>query len=47
MKFAVAQLQEDSAGDRVITADDYVIVLDGATSFDPGVPEVGTYVDAG
>ncbi|MEU6561810.1 hypothetical protein [Nocardia nova] len=45
MKFTVAQLQEDSAGDRVIAADDYVVVLDGATSFDPDMPEAGTYAD--
>ncbi len=44
MKFAVAQLQEGSAGDRMITADDFVIVLDGATSFDPEMPDAGTYV---
>ncbi len=46
MRFAVAQLQEESAGDRVITADNCVIVLDGATSFDPDMPDVGAYVDA-
>lgn len=46
MKLRVAQLQESSAADRVIADDDYVVVLDGATSFVPGdVPDVGVYVD--
>ncbi|WP_036497065.1 protein phosphatase 2C domain-containing protein [Nocardia aobensis] len=46
MKLATAQLQESSAEDRVFTACDYAIVLDGATSFDPDAPGAGAYVDA-
>ncbi|NQE89302.1 PP2C family serine/threonine-protein phosphatase [Nocardia terpenica] len=45
MKIATAQLQERTADDRVLADDNGVVVLDGATAFDPDVPSAGTYVD--
>lgn len=41
-----AQVAATSDDDRVITSDDTLIVLDGATSHHPDTPPAGVYVDA-
>ncbi|MFF0493605.1 PP2C family serine/threonine-protein phosphatase [Nocardia sp. NPDC004068] len=45
MKVAAAQLQEQSGDDRMLFTDTAAVVLDGATSHDPGTPPAGSYVD--
>lgn len=40
-----AQLPASSDEDRLVVTDDAVIVLDGATAFDPNLPSAGAYVD--
>ncbi|MGW5385008.1 hypothetical protein [Nocardia sp. NPDC003963] len=45
MEIEVAELPEASGEDRVLVFDAGVVVLDGATSHDPGTPPAGRYVD--
>lgn len=45
MKLVAAQLQEQSAEDRMLVTDQAAVVLDGATTHDPRLPSAGPYVD--
>jgi serine/threonine protein phosphatase PrpC len=46
MDIATAQLPAQSGDDRILTTPDSVIVLDGASSFAPGIACAGDFVDA-
>lgn len=45
MEIAIAELPESAGEDRALAPGSGVIVLDGATSHDPGTPPAGRYVD--
>lgn len=45
MEIAIAELPEQTGEDRALALATGVIVLDGATSHDPGTPPAGRYVD--
>ncbi|WP_327147856.1 hypothetical protein [Nocardia sp. NBC_01329] len=45
MELAIAELPESAGEDRALASDSGVVVLDGASSHEPGTPPAGRYVD--